>query len=317
MVTPPKKSGIAWAIGLLCLVQMSFACNALLGRVYMKQGTNPVVLSFFRDISAATIMLNLAWMSGQWYQPQDRADLLRVTVTGLMGVSGSQVLFLVALKFVQPSTVTLFQILIAVFTPLVAALFGYEQFFQDKCKTFTRLSGLLTCVAGAGADMLWQGASEGSNVAGSMVLVIQVTCGAVYAVMMKNRMLAGWPPLALVAWSYAIGCLGLLPLVGFVPRADWELSAGACGVLLYSILMTSVFNYVAMAVVNDRLGSTMVTAFFPLQPIFTALGQPFFGLRFPTVADLFAACVVGAGLALFLKGEATSTPNNHGVATER
>eukprot|EP00929_Paragymnodinium_shiwhaense_P036399 TRINITY_DN19518_c0_g1_i1.p1 TRINITY_DN19518_c0_g1~~TRINITY_DN19518_c0_g1_i1.p1 ORF type:complete len:397 (-),score=57.34 TRINITY_DN19518_c0_g1_i1:363-1553(-) len=290
---------------LMCAVQFFFAGNSLLGRVALEGGANPIVFSLYRDAGGAIVMLSSAWLTGCWQKPGSLKELWHLTLLGTIGVGGGQNLVLLALQFSLPTMVTLFQLLMPIMIPVVAAAVGLEQIYQGPMRTALRFGGLFLCIAGAVGSVLVRGPAEGEMV-GILCLGVQVTCLSYFHVGVKQMLVLGWSPIALVAWGYTIGTLAISPLVVWTTSEAWQLKPTGIFFLLYSILFTTVFNYFAMALVNKHLGPTTMAVFSPLQTIFAALGQPLVGLASPTLADAVAVVVVVLGLVTFLVGEASA-----------
>jgi len=290
------------------MVQVFFAGNALLGHLTVHGAADPLVFSLYRDIGGSAVMLFLASTWGPWRVPTGTWELLNFSCLGLVGVCGTQTIGFVALQYVSSSMFTLLQLLQPVLMPLVACVCRQEVLCQGRARTLWRLGGLLLCVLGAGFDIGIK--LEGhSHVEGYLLMAVQVLTGCLYQILIKRTLRMGWPPLPLVAWSYTIGAVELVTVLGFIKPHNWGLKPIAAVTLVYGILFTSTFNYIAMATVNRRLGPTAVTSFFPLQTVLSALGQPFVGEPMPTIYDAGATGVVCCGLALFLRGESIPKPS--------
>jgi len=301
---PNSTREVALHASLLFGVNVIFAGNALLSKVSLDKGVNPIAFSLLRDLLAAVILLFAAFATDQWRAPVDKSEVARVVLLGLLGICGGQLLFLVALLYVQPASVAMFQLLQPLFTPLLSAALGMEPLWQGSGRSALRLGGLVVSVLGAavviGSTMQ---AGKQHMIQGILVLAAQVLCGSSFMVLMRHLLLAKWPPLSLVASSYTVGAMVLSLWAPFMDHGSWHFDLGTRCVLAYSVLLTTIFNYIAMASVNQSLGPTVVTAFFPLQPVLVALGQPLFGLGLPTPVDIAALVVVVIGLGMFLSAE--------------
>ena len=100
-----------------------------------------------------------------------------------------------------------------------------------------------------------------------------------------------------------------------VPRLQPSLwtSPTAGFALAYAILMTSAFNYGLQTFANKHSSPTLVTAFFPLQIVFTALFSfAAIGKR-PATSDYVGALLIIAGLAAVTAGRALHA--RHGSKT--
>mmetsp|Transcript_59842 Transcript_59842/g.164013 ORF Transcript_59842/g.164013 Transcript_59842/m.164013 type:complete len:206 (-) Transcript_59842:167-784(-) len=147
---------------------------------------------------------------------------------------------------------------------------------------------------------------HGSAMVGNALLLVQCVSGALYQLLQKRTLSsgAGYPPLAVAGMLYLYGA-GAVALVLPVCKLDaqfWVISPTGWGALGYAILMTSAFNYGVSAWVNAHSSPAFVTAFFPLQVVFTALFSAVFFGQMPTYSDLIGGLAIIAGLAAVTVG---------------
>jgi drug/metabolite transporter (DMT)-like permease len=309
--TLPPSQPLCFHICLLIAVQAIFAGNGLVCKLMLNKGTNVFVFSFVRDALAGILMLVIAKVCGRLQMPTTSIrDVAWLILLGVLGLSAG-VLYLISLEFVRPATASLSQLLLPVLTPMVAACTGLEDMFHGGClRSSLRFLGLIVCVAGAAASIASK-QSLGGRWLGYLILVPQVLCGCCYASAMKYVLNLGrWEPLPLVAWEHIAGAIIqfaspalTLGFGGFLmPLSNdaWIFDSGALMALAYTVCLTSVVNYSAMAVVNQKLGPSLVMAFSPLQPILTELFQPLLGLGNVSVFDMCTTAVVLCGLGIFL-----------------
>jgi len=289
-------------------VQVVNAGSALLSKRIVSHGTDLIVFSFCRDIGASPLMLILAAMSG-WRAPRTGKEIVTFGFLGLTGVVGGQLLNVVGLKLLPPSIVAIFALFQPVLVPFVAAAFGLDRLCLGWRITSLRLGGLFLCVSGAAVEILeshqntHDGTSAGKALLGILVMSVQSVAGACYQVTNKHMLQQRWPPAALIAWGYTFGVVELACFLPLAAEGAWHFSGAAVVTLVYAVLLQSVFNYVAMGCANKYVGPTVVTAFFPLQPILVALGQPLVGEGTFRAVDGLALAIVMGGLACFLIGQ--------------
>merc|ERR1719240_142070 len=190
------------------------------------------------------LFLSLTW--GPWRVPKGGWEILNLSFLGLMGVCGTQTIGFVALQYVSSSMFTLLQLLQPVLMPLVACVCRQEALCQGRARTLWRLGGLLLCVLGAGFDIEIKLTGH-SNVEGYLLMAVQVITGCLYQILIKRTLHMGWHPLPLVAWSYAIGAVELVVILLIVMPHNWGLKSIAIVTLVYGVLFTSTYNYIAMA----------------------------------------------------------------------
>ena len=81
----------------------------------------------------------------------------------------------------------------------------------------------------------------------------------------------------------------------------WQSRTAAAG-LAYAILMTSALNYGLQAFANKHSSPVLVTAFFPLQMVFTALFSWWAFHHQPKKTDYLGALMIVCGLAAVTAG---------------
>lgn len=299
-----------WQVAVvLLLVQTFFAGNGLLVKLTMNGGTDPVVFAFWRDVLASPVLLMLARTPqlGPWRRPSGQGDFVQLALLGLTGVVGAQMLTPLALQYVEPTTFSVFQLMLPVVTPFLSAGLSLESGQGGDGRRMPTLSpdrilGLGLCVFGAGADLLSKAGMQGQWI-GFALLTVQVLASAFFHLLIKRSLQSGWPPTALIAWSYTVGTLELGLVLILVRPPTLVVSRSAAAVLVYAVVLTSVFNYIGMAWANRQLGPTAVTAFFPLQVVLSTFLQPAVGLPKPSIMDWASAVVVCLGLGIFMNGE--------------
>ena len=115
-----------------------------------------------------------------------------------------------------------------------------------------------------------------------------------------------YPPLAVAAIGYVVGACSIalvLPICS-LGRSSWTFLADpmALGALAYAVFMTSAFNYALQAYANKHSSPTLVTAFFPMQIVFTALFSWIALGHVPQPSDYAGAAMIVGGLAAVTAG---------------
>ena len=199
-----------------------------------------------------------------------------------------------------------------------AAVFGIEPLQLHQIHGQLKLTGVLTAAAGAILTVYW--ASHSSTpphlrgllaadetpssqlIIGYGLLVTQCVCGACYQLVQKHLLsTADYPPLAVAAFGYVVGAMAIglmLPVCKLDPEA-WTFLGDSTNLiaLTYAILMTSAFNYALSAFANKHSSPTLVTAFFPMQIVFTAIFSWIALGTVPTAGDYVGSALIVCGLA--------------------
>ena len=137
---------------------------------------------------------------------------------------------------------------------------------------------------------------------GNALLVIQCVSGALYQLLQKHLLsTADYPPLAVAAMGYVVGAVSVglvLPVCKLEPE-HWAFLGDRTALLAlgYAIVFTSALNYGLQAFANKHSSPTLVTAFFPMQIVFTALFSWIFLGNVPRGSDYAGAAMIVAGLA--------------------
>lgn len=109
----------------LTAVSASFAGNAVILKVALKEHVDPVVFSFLRDVGGAAVLLGVCKFRGELVWPR-REDLGTFVLLGVLGVYIGQQFMVIALQFISPLNAMLLQPSQPVLTVLLSALFGIE-----------------------------------------------------------------------------------------------------------------------------------------------------------------------------------------------
>ena len=154
--------------------------------------------------------------------------------------------------------------------------------------------------------------------ASSHSLFSQCISGALYQLLQKHALSgsANYPPIAVAGHLYLFGAIavGLVIPVCKLNAEDWHIPLAGWGALTYAILMTSAFNYGACAWANKHSSPAFVTAFFPLQVVFTALLSSLFLGESPTVSQIVGGVAIIAGLASVTVGRVM---HEHKITSEQ
>lgn len=215
---------------------------------------------------------------------------------------GNVFLNLFALTLTTASMVALLQPSQPVFASILSICLGHEQ------PTTAKLLGASLCVIGGFvAAMSQNGVDDGFNF-GVLAIMAQCACGANYIVQQRPLVHVGYSPLIVSGVSYAAAtfftiAVGGAYFVGLSPAARldvqwWDPSPFFALVLLYCVLLTTVYNYVVIAWVCGRLGATVVTLFTLLQGVFCAAAEFVLYGTPPSPGQLAGGAAVVAGLCL-------------------
>lgn len=319
-----RKRTVPTAVVVLMLiaVQASFGGNTILIKLAVAEKADLVVFSFLRDVGGASLLMSAAKLNGSLTWPR-RQDWGTFIVLGILGVYIGQMFLTVALKYVEPLNAAVLQPSQPVLTVFLGALFGVEPLQITQRHGQLKLVGVVLAASGAIFTSYFDITTAASGVGkapnhpdasslalGNMLLIVQCVSGALYQLLQKHLLSsADYPPLSVAGVGYLVGgvAVGLvLPVSNLGPDSwSWLVhSPKACGTLAYAIFMTSGFNYAAQAFANKHSSPSIVTAFFPLQIVFTALFSWLLSGKRPSATECAGAAMIVCGLAAVTVGRA-------------
>ena len=325
----PASSSLFSVVAALTTVQAVFGGNAVVMKLAITEKADPVVFSFLRDVGGAILLLLACKRCGTFVWPR-REDYGTFILLGVLGVYIAMMFQALALQYVEPLNASLLQPSQPVLTTFFAAIFGVEALQVGMLHGRLKLFGVLLSAAGAVCTVYWNSSSSSSGpsasgggglaaygtetpsahqvILGNGLLLVQCTAGALYQLVQKHLLsTADYPPLCVAALGYLIGAVAVglvLPVCSLDSSAWaflWRSRTAGLG-LAYSIVLTSALNYGLQAYANKHSSPVLVTAFFPLQTVFTAIFSWLVFNRRPSSYDGFGALMIVGGLAAVTAG---------------
>ena len=309
-----------WLAVVLVLVgvQAIFGGNAVVVKAALHSHADPVVFSLIRDVGGAAILLSGCAATRQLVTPSSE-HLGWFVLMGVLGVYIGQMFLNVALQYITPVNAALVNASQAVLTLLLAALFRIEPLRLDTRAGLVKAAGVVAVTGGALYSVLGSARETDSSasvaaqpawgdlILGNFLLVVQCTGGALFQLIQKHvlSLPASYPPAAVAGFSYTFGGMAVALVIPIcrLDAAAWQFSASAGWCLLYSIVLTSATSYAALAWANKHSSPALITAFFPLQMVFTAIFQLIFLGVAPTRAQLAGGVLIIVGLSAATAGQ--------------
>lgn len=286
----------------LFTVQLTFAGFHVFGK-YVLEHLSPMALAGIRVLAAAPVLLLLAgWIDGFRLPP--RAELPRLALLGLLGVTANQLLFILGLSYTTATNAAILMPSIPVLTAAAAVLFRVERM------TWARLAGIGSAVAGAWVlldPMRFR--LESDTTLGNLLVLLNCAAYAVFMVL-QRPVLARIPPLTLVAWAYLFGGLAALPFtLGDLGAVDpGSLSPAVLLGLAYIVLVPTILNYALVTWALGKSSTSLVSTYITLQPLAAAaLAAIFLGEAFGARQGL-GFVFISAGLVLVSLVERRARP---------
>lgn len=309
----------------LALISASFiyGCWAIFGKAVLNQHGEhrvlPLILATYRCVGGGMVMLIMhrciqiavSKQVGDSAQDGDkriaaeettRGDVLRFILLGvLMAVNiGGNVL---ALENLPALTVSVFQPALPVVAGVVSVLLGVEELsLQKACGLFFAAGGaVVVIIFGAHSNHNTSGVSY---VIGLPCLCLNVCGGALYTVFQKG-LLKKYPPVLTAAMGFMEGgvILTIVTLATYgVDAGPWRMGESGMAVLalLYSIFLTTAYNYSVCAWANRETTPATVMSFMTLQPVAAAVLSWIIYRVVLTMAQALGGIAIIVGLMLFI-----------------
>jgi len=235
----------------------------------LSQGdTKALVFSFYRDLGAFPILLACARV----VDGQKRlyvGDIPLFAALGVLGMFGTQFLYILGLEFVAADTATILNVSQVPLTTLIAVLVGQERL--SVCK----IVALLLCVGGSVCLCLLTPGSRSQgedNWLGYICIPCACLCFSSYLVLQK-RALIRYPPLSVTAWSYAFGAIfmGSTCIIAYAGQSVFMLRRQAWIAIAFGVIFNSVIKYAIASFVNVHAEATTIMAATTAVPVCTAV----------------------------------------------
>jgi drug/metabolite transporter (DMT)-like permease len=296
-----KENGRIYAA--LTGTQMCYAAYHVSSEIAQKDGSNPIQVALFRNLFAILPMFLLAFKHSKtsWKLSIDRKDWARLFIVSLLVVPGSQAMTAAAVNFVPATVTSVLQLLVPVFSMVIAVLQKDEKLGLNK-EGAMKVSGLSFAILGAvimiGIDKLSSSHVNGSFLIG-VLLSIWTAFNQACFINFSRKLLKKYDSSKIVFWIAAIGATSLVIL----GTASGQISTAAMAKISYiswicyviAALLASATAEVLITWANARTSSVVTSVFFVALPLAAAI------LSLIIFGELWTAETAG-GATLLLAG---------------
>ena len=261
--TSPPQGALTTVYVALVLVQIWFASFSVVAKLALRE-IGPRGLIVVRVVLATLVFL-LAW-AARGRERVALRDLARIAVYAVFGIVLNQLLFIEGLKRTTATNAVVLGASIPVFTVAVALVLGRER------ATLTKLLGLSLALIGALTVTGWshfQGSS--TMLTGNLLVLCNSLSYSIYLVI-SREILARYRALTVIAFTFLIGTLGILPFgLGEFLRDAPHLRPGTWVALGYIVAFPSVGTYLLNTYALARVEASLVAIYIYLQPVLGAV----------------------------------------------
>lgn len=238
----------------------------------------------------------LLWLSGLFIREKvERADLKKIAVLSLFGVSINQSLFIKGMALTSPISGAI----IMITSPLLVLIIG-NIVLKEKF-TWQRVSGVIIGLGGAALLILSGTLSNGKedNALGDLFIFINALSWGTFLVLVKPLM-AKYNTITVLKWVFLFGLPILVPL-GWngLMDAEWSTFDNATWFNIAFVVIGVTFIAYLLNVFSLKvLSPTVVSAYIYLQPLFAAMIALYLGKDTLSVQKVVSALLIFIGVML-------------------
>jgi len=274
-----QKTGL---ILLLIVVQIGYGVYPVVVKVGIQQDNmSTFVFLFLKDITTLTLLVIVAMIvDGRKYLKWKRKDIIIFFGLGFTSVFSGPVLFFTGVYLTCPNAGALIQPTIPALTILFAFLWGMEKLAISKTTTCIKLLGTLFTVGGGVVAALAKNPYPPNESWAIILLGYTLLLSSIFSTSLYFLFLKKWifnddnvyPPMTTAACSYGMGlfCVSLIfiPYGILKPETFTTLTFEIVYPLIYATLSFALC-FALTTYATSVTSPTLVTAFWPLQAIFT------------------------------------------------
>jgi drug/metabolite transporter (DMT)-like permease len=248
----------------------------------------------------------LLWLSGLFIREKvEKADLKRIALLSLFGVSINQSFFIKGMSLTSPISGAI----IMITSPLLVLIIG-NIVLKEKF-TALRITGILLGLAGAGLMILTSSLSNGKedNALGDLFIFINALSWGTFLVFVKPLMMK-YNTITVLKWVFLFGLPILVPLgwTGMMEADYASFTGGTWFDVFFVVIMVTFVAYLLNVYSLKKLSPTVVSAYIYSQPLFAALIAIYLGKDELTWQKVVFGLCIFAGVFLASQSAAKQKP---------
>jgi drug/metabolite transporter (DMT)-like permease len=255
------------------------------------QSASPLALTYFRFVIAAACLYVYARAKGIPLRIRT-GDWWAMFQLGFVGMVCYHLLFFQALRFTTAIKASMIMATNPIMTAVLAVFLLGEKLSRAKLACFlAALLGVLLTISHWHLEQL----ARGQVNAGDLIMLVAVVCWALYAILVRTRVLR-FNPVVTTFYSFVV-CVALL-----TPFEAFEIASGGCHIrpdgwiaIAYMGVFPTFFGYMVHQQCIKHLGLGRAVLFINLVPVFAmamavlVLHETFFPLNAVSAAMIIAS----------------------------
>lgn len=277
---------------LLMLMACVFWAGAFIAGKASVASFGPWTLTFYRFGIAALVMAPVLWLTQRPHLKLSAIQVRQVIVLGLVGMVGYHVLFFEALKYTEASTASMIAATNPVVTAVILAISGIERLSLKKAfYLLLALVGVLLTISNWQLETLLNISAN----RGELLMVLAVSCWAVYSVLVK-KYIGGFKPVIMSFYAFLSCAVMTLPFAVMegLFEASSQATQSAWLSIGYMAVFASVLGYWIQQSSIQKIGPAKTNIFINIVPVFSmTMAWLFLGETIGLVK------IVSAGIIIF------------------
>lgn len=281
-----------WAIEILLLsVVIIWGINYTLGKYGVIEIT-AIDFTAIRMMVAGPLLLLTTFGIERSIQI-NKADLARLLLVSLVGITLYQTLFMETIKYISATNASLLISISPIFTAVFSVWLKHEEFSIQKL-----IGSLIAFIGTALVLLVRDPVSQYNNLLiGNSIGIISSISWGLYPIL-ANPLISKYSALRVTAWSATIGAVPLILFSGSNIFHIFNLHLTTWLSLLYSIFFVTIFGLVMWYVGVQKIGATNTMVYMYITPLAAVLFAAIWAKEHIYLQHVVGGMIIFAGLWL-------------------